>query len=122
MCSLIKTFIGNWVILESVSLDFVGSSLWGTKTFPHYLVVENHLDLKDGSLEWPLCFFVYQGGVKKKRISPEMWGFFLEQLITEIYPHQLECKSTVNTPRPRQRPPPPPPPSSRGTSLFGLNL
>ena len=48
MCSLIKTFIGNWVILESVSLDFVGSSLWGTKTFPHYLVVENHLDLKDG--------------------------------------------------------------------------
>ena len=67
MCSLIKTFIGNWVILESVSLDFVVSSLWGTKTFPHYLVVENHLDLKDGSLEWPLCFFVYQGGVKKKK-------------------------------------------------------
>ena len=72
MCSLIKTFIGNWVILESGSLDFVVSSLWGTKTFPHYLIVENHLDLKDGSLEWPLCFLVYQGGVKKKIISREV--------------------------------------------------
>ena len=43
------------------------TSLWGTKTFPHYLVIENHLDLKDEGLEWPLCFFVYQGGVKKKK-------------------------------------------------------
>ena len=60
--------------------------------------MENHLDLKDGGLEWPLCVFVYQGGVKKKKEFPERWGFFLEQLITEIYPHQLECKSTVNTP------------------------
>ena len=25
-------------------------------------------------------------------------GFFLDQLITEIYSHQLECTSTVNTP------------------------
>ena len=30
-----------------------------------------------------------------------MWircGFLLDQLITEIYLHQLECESTVNTP------------------------
>ena len=46
-----------------------------------------------------------------------MWircGFFFDQLITEIYPHQLECESTVNTPAPS--------PSPRGTSLFSLNL
>ena len=52
-------------------------------------------------------------------------GFFLEQLIAEISPHQLECKSTVNTPAPANVPAaaiPPPPPSWRGTSLFGLNL
>ena len=48
------------------------TSLWCTKTFPHYLVMENHLDPKDGDLEWPLCFLVYQGGVKKKIISREV--------------------------------------------------
>ena len=34
--------------------------------------MENHLDVKDGDLEWPLCFLVYQGGVKKKIISREV--------------------------------------------------
>ena len=35
--------------------------------------MENHPDLKDqGGLEWPLCFSVYQGGVKKKIISREV--------------------------------------------------
>ena len=29
--------------------------------------MENHIDLKDEGLEWPLSFFVYQGGVKKKK-------------------------------------------------------
>ena len=32
-----------------------------------------------------------------------MWmrgGFFLDQLITEIYPHQLQCQTTVNIPAP----------------------
>ena len=54
-----------------------------------------------------MFFCLSRRSKEKKRISPERWGFFLEQLITEIYQHQLECKSTVNTPRPRQRPPPP---------------
>ena len=29
-------------------------------------------------------------------------GFFLDQLITEIYPHQLECQSTVSRELPTQ--------------------
>ena len=60
-----------------------------------------------GVLNAHYVFLFIKEEYRKKRISPERWGLFLEQLITEIYPHQLECKSTVNTPRPRQRPPPP---------------
>ena len=30
-------------------------------------------------------------------------GFFSDQLIAKIYPHQLECESTVNTPAPTLR-------------------
>ena len=53
-----------------------------------------------------------------------MWmrcGFFLEQLIAEISPHQLECKSTVNTPAPANVPAaaiPPPPPKLEGHFLI----
>ena len=63
-----------------------------SKTFPHYRIVESHCKpLKDGVM---LSFC--QGNVKKKGYTSRevglklMWmrcGFFLEQHITEIYPH-----------------------------------
>ena len=73
MSLLITMFTGNLVIFGIKSLDFIVASLWGTKTSPHYLVMKNHLDLKDGGLEWRYVSFVYQGGVKKKEF-PERWG------------------------------------------------
>ena len=45
--------------------------------------MEHHLKrLKDGGPEWPLCFFVYQGGVKKKIISCEV-GLNVKQLYVD---------------------------------------
>ena len=65
MSLLITVFTGNWVI----------TSLWGTKTSPHYLVMKSHLDLKDGGLEWALCFFCLSGRrSKEKKEFPERWG------------------------------------------------
>ena len=57
------------------SLELIVTLLWGTKTPLHYLVMENHLDLKDGSLEPALCFFRQSGRRSKERKEfPERCG------------------------------------------------